>query len=519
LLDPATLQLHNETLLEMVKQAGDKLSDEENVKLARHGYLIRDRRPEEKLSAAFERTDESLSNPTETGIYELLVKPGEFARCLIIVGPKGKKEDERGAVAVRLEGDTRNYVVAHPSRLFVRLPAESREDFAKWFDGLSDASLEAHSGKYILVAPDREATIPFRVTATNDGVYEVWGCFYPDSGPDFMQPAFEDGLLRNNQYSYRRHDLELLEKKDDKYTAFRFFNGKLDVPAKAKAIKLSESDDLLSPGDLSDLELSIKQKHASLVLRVDGPEASINRGKPRTKLAALWSLVSDHGFSEDDANELLKRAEIASLSGRGVRVLVKYGEASRLKQAYGAGDGSGLLMDPGQLSPQFPDPTMNYSPWSGGAMQQEQLEQAMPVQGIGAQVNDPSVYDPSPDNMPDPMLMQHAQQAGQTNQREVFDTAMLGSMLKNVRQNTLVQTYVRDLLKALDRLGRIYFMLCWHSEEFADRYGKQDMPELEDGVRNAFESLGDLTLFLKEKDVEPLGAGNLGETNIDEVAG
>ena len=54
-------------------------------------------------------------------------------------------------------------------------------------------------------------------------------------------------------------------------------------------------------------------------------------------------------------------------------------------------------------------------------------------------------------------------------------------------------------------------MFYWHNEEFKDRYGKQDLPELEDTLRNSFEILGDLVLFLKQKTIDPM----LGDTNPD----
>jgi hypothetical protein len=85
----------------------------------------------------------------------------------------------------------------------------------------------------------------------------------------------------------------------------------------------------------------------------------------------------------------------------------------------------------------------------------------------------------------------------------VADTAMIGGMLKSVRQDSLVDKHLGDLMKALDKLGRILFMFYWHGDRFADRYGKSDMPELEDSLRNAFEMLGDVILFLKQKTIEP----------------
>ena len=57
----------------------------------------------------------------------------------------------------------------------------------------------------------------------------------------------------------------------------------------------------------------------------------------------------------------------------------------------------------------------------------------------------------------------------------------------------------------------------WHGEEFEDRYGKSDMPELEDSLRNSIESLGDVTLFLKEKTIEsPFDKGDI---SLNETAG
>src|SRR5688572_21129501 len=103
---------------------------------------------------------------------------------------------------------------------------------------------------------------------------------------------------------------------------------------------------------------------------------------------------------------------------------------------------------------------------------------------------------------------------------------MIGSMLKAVRQDSLVDRYLGDLMKALDKLGRILFMFYWHQEEFEDRYGKQDLPELEDSLRNAFEVLGDVCLFLKEKQVggglDEFGSGGVGgsgqaEPSIEEA--
>jgi hypothetical protein len=132
---------------------------------------------------------------------------------------------------------------------------------------------------------------------------------------------------------------------------------------------------------------------------------------------------------------------------------------------------------------------------------------------MGAGQTDPSTYDPM-QNI-DPHAMQTAQNAFQQNQKEVFDTAMISSMLNTVRQSDLVDRYLPDLTKAMDRWGRILFLFYWHNEDFSERYGKQDLPELEDTLRNVFESTGDAVLFLKQKTVEP---STFGEPTLDDAA-
>lgn len=93
---------------------------------------------------------------------------------------------------------------------------------------------------------------------------------------------------------------------------------------------------------------------------------------------------------------------------------------------------------------------------------------------------------------------------------------MMAGMLKSVRDDSLVERYLGTLLEGVDATGRLLLNFYWHSDEFEDRYGKADMPELEDSIRNTFEAAGDLTLFLKEKTVE--SPFEDGDVDLDDVA-
>ena len=80
---------------------------------------------------------------------------------------------------------------------------------------------------------------------------------------------------------------------------------------------------------------------------------------------------------------------------------------------------------------------------------------------------------------------------------------MLASLLRGSRDDTLIDRHLGDLVKGLDRIGRLLFNFYWHNEKFADRFGGSEMPELEDALRNSFEGVGDLVLFLKQKSIDP----------------
>ncbi len=87
--------------------------------------------------------------------------------------------------------------------------------------------------------------------------------------------------------------------------------------------------------------------------------------------------------------------------------------------------------------------------------------------------------------------------------RELFDTSLVSSMLNTNRDDMIIDQHIGDIMTATDKIGRILLMLYWKPEKFAERYGDQDMQELEDSLRNSFEQDGKLSLFLKQKTVNP----------------
>jgi hypothetical protein len=265
----------------------------------------------------------------------------------------------------------------------------------------------------------------------------------------------------------------------------------------------------ISPGDIADIQLFFTEKTARMKLYGDNNEVVVTTEKTGSQRMSwkqgLIHLVQNHGLTEKQARDMLQEAQVKGSFAGAVAYNVKYAMPFPYETA-----------GPGPGAPAFPGAEMGTE--QHGYNQTAAIypqEEFIPVDGLQSNLTDPSIYDPF--LMPDQNAVSMAQQAGQQGQKEVFDVSMISGLLKSVRQDSLVDRYLGDLMKALDRLGRMLFLFYWHGEEFEDRYGRQDIPELEDSLRNAFETLGDVTLFLKEKTID-VGEDQMGDPDIEEAA-
>lgn len=521
-----------------------ELTDAEREKLLKDTVLIKDERDSQGTSIAYNtQVRMELINPSETGLYEILEKPGKFDQMVVIANPHSGRGREDFCLIVR-KSAPRNWKNSHRTNLWAKsCDCPTPQDWKDYVEGLSGSDSLEKGGTYVAVHENGSGTCPFVVKESyGDGVYDV---------------SWEDYC----SYSDRRRGVSKLDRPQDwevgysawkarvyvnhrKGSGLKSVNGELSIPDSYKILKIADppkpekdgdslvdrccsvpslhegagsAEQPIQPGNLVDLQLMLT-KQASVVKIHDTGSSVIIKGGPMgpqslTKKAALISLVRDHGLREVQARSMLKEAATQQVFNRSSTFLIKYADP------YSA-------LQPGPGAPAIPEPYMGTEPTGYGSVNSiYPQEDFMPVDDMSSHQTDPSTYDPF--YRPDSQAMQVAQQASQSGQKEVFDTAMIGGMLKAVRQDSLVDRYLGDLMKALDKLGRILFMFYWHQEEFEDRYGKQDLPELEDSLRNAFEVLGDVVLFLKEKTVgggpgalnsTGVGAADSGEPNIHEAA-
>lgn len=510
----------------------ENFSDQDREQLIRDGVVFRDHRTDGEKSIRYNvQVKQQLMNPTQTGIYQVLTNTGEYERCVLLMNPHGPAGRINGVTVIRLDEGTRNWGNFSPKDVWVAGVDESLlggpEAWLDWFKDLPEGELPAADSdtRCVLIGPTRDGTCPFaiaRKTGESEGTQsydvrfttELDGCCSIGIGQVF------------DKYS-PWHDGERVHIDSKDGTKLRSAKGDLYVPKSYKVMRLSptrsdkrmadddkpravtnrdtfESDvPPIRPGRMLEAALGVMQKTASLRVGFDGVNYTINNAaRPMDPTTAIISLVKGHGFSVDDGRDILKTAAAEARRGHWYDCRVKYANP--------------FLTEGGPSAPAYPDfSNSGYNPmgFQGGDVQSP-MQQQIPVPDLSAALTDRSIYNVNPAYMPEPMDANGVNQAVQSGQREVFDTAMIGSLLRTVRDDTLVDRYLPDLMDALDSLGRLLFMFYWHSDKFSDRYGKQDMPELEDSLRNAFEMVGDVVIFLKQKTVEAYPDGQVQDMDL-----
>jgi len=525
-----------------------ELDDDDREKLLKDTVLIKDKRDphgSEASKAYNTQVEQKLLNPHETGLYEVLEKPGDFSRMLVISNPQSNEGQRDFCTVVRIgDSGSKAWLNAHRSNLWAD-KVELREDFDKWFEDLGDRDSLKKGGTYLAIGASGNGTVPFVVREVyGDGAYKVdfkSHCDYAYER-DRDAPTFGRVEESGSGHYVSPYGAKLyVDAEENRGTKLRSIQGELRVPGDFKILTLknppkpkkpkdecnlmpceaepdSESGSEVKPihpGKLDDIQMLFTEKTAALKIWDDGSEVQIGSclGNHRlTKRAALIHLVRDHGLTEQASREMLKQA--AAKGGRRFRMVYAPGFGDKqdmVKEALGPGPNA-----PAMMPPEMGIETMGGRHAVRSIMPQEEH---MPVDEMSAGMTDPQVWDNWQNYQAEDFqnVMGQAQQAAASGQKEVFDTSVIGGLLKSVRQDSLVDRYLGDLMTALDKLGRILFLFYWHQEEFEDRYGKADLPELEDSLRNAFEALGDVALFLKEKTVEPI-AGEMGDLDLDETA-
>lgn len=473
----------------------DDPSDSEKQRVVRDGFAIVDRRPDDsKAELLDDNYTTQFSSPDRTGEYNVLLRNGSIMKLWVFTDMFG------------LNG----VAMVHPTKRLMTL-ADSRRVMA---EGSGEGDADTPYGKaisrnrvsvgdvYIFVDDKGRSVVPLRISSViaENGRrkrFKVHAVSYIDH-------------TMSGSHRTTAPDISWVEFADHS-GAPTLSGDKIILPANFKALKVYDSPwraddekslrvlrDIMVPGDSTDMqEFLFKSGCHNLTVENDGVSSEyyirlddFNDGPYGYKTAAV-RLAKDYHIDADQVDALLK----AAASDYKVHMMIKFAQS---------------VMMP---SPQMPP--MGYEDFTGQPIEyaNQQLVQGQsvgmpqPLSTMDAQriSGGQSQLDASGSGAPadlDNEAMQLAQQAAQAGQKQVFDHATIGGLAGLYDTSATIDSYVPELSKALDRIGRILFIFYWKNEEFSERYGSDDMHEMEDLIRSVFKSFGDLLLKLKQKSVD-----------------
>lgn len=498
------------------------LSDEDRTALLVDGALIKDARSDDEVSEAYPvplRLDEgiTLSNPHDSGIYEVLTSDGTYARCLVVLGPHGAYGPEEQCLVSEI-GKSRRPTLVHPSRVMVR---KKYKGWNEWIESLPvPDDLSASDATRVLISPSGAASAPFTVrrsAGARDGRkgYDVW---------------FDEGRGRDSKSLYSVPPARTTTPRafgPEKVwlggpgSSFRSADGGLTAPAGSRLYTVhagSEDRDYdddgccddspLAVGSQADIEAALMAKTSSLTVDSRHAGVSISGVGYAGRADALLALVADHGFRKEAAAEIL---DLAAAAGGTLEL--------RVKKAYGYG---GPALGEGPSAPPAYDEqsiasSETYGPYGSSASLQTPYARSSPVDELiqtPESQGGPDPYNPAPD----PQMIGMAQRASQQGQREVVDASVVGSLLRATSDEKLVDEHIQPLMKAIDSLAKLDIAGAWHPERLEDRYGKANARDIREAITNNFDTLGDLALELRMKTIEADPAAAAMDNDIEASA-
>jgi hypothetical protein len=442
------------------------LPDSEKSRIVRDGFAVIDNRSDDEKSEVFDIDYvKQYSNPSCPGEYEVLLRNGSSVAAYVFEPCKCN-----GNLVV-VSKDGFSMFSAKQEAIFVR--GDKLGDDVK---GLVPLESMKPGYKYILVGEGLKASDVIRIQAEINAPGE---------------------RKRFNIRSYMPYDsqvgrLEYISLADDEGKSLRHAGHTLVVPSTFKALEIKDDKTYevnaeFRPGSLSDLDYALsKQAVHRLSVDTDGVEFHIYldnqaEGPYGTKTAAI-TLLAKYAMDIADVEGILGEASTAYKS----RKLVKFA------QGVSVGMGVPALADDGGYDEDTGQPILNpvEEEVTGDLQGVPPLADTTdPNYAVGGELEQSAASE----------LSELANQAAASGQKNVFDHATIGSLAGLYDASSAIDQYVPGLLQALDRVGRILFIFYWKNEEFADRYGNEDMAELEDLIRSVFKSYGDLVLKLKQK--------------------
>ncbi len=430
-----------------------------------------------------------------------------------------------------------------------------KDDYTKYED--KDAQ--------IILNQDGEATCAFRADDTvENNVYHIyWPHIHAEVNRWMHGPGITSSFIPCSFDLYGMESRTYIA--IDKLNTTKFKKGidTLYVPFKHKVFDIS--CEKLNLGDMSVVQDTFMNKFSSLNVKSTHDDEFFVNDVHMTKHAAMEKIICDEGFREEDAENIIKAANssVSNITIQYVKpkqLIEKTGNApefirkqaatletihkeyhllnkdddnrKKRKERYRressinkantdktvsrektaatwsddvprGSDGS-LTRDIGGAQDFHIVPPMISEPTINNAVIQEPTFQMHEVGSVRADQLNPAGGAPGQLIPPDPLIVNKATEAANKGQVEIFNTHTMEILLKNSNEEKLISNILPVLELAVDKIGRMLVQFYYHNNKYVERFGSVDTPDLENNLLSNFESLGDLCLFLRQKDIRPL---------------
>lgn len=159
-------------------------------------------------------------------------------------------------------------------------------------------------------------------------------------------------------------------------------------------------------------------------------------------------------------------------------------------------------VDPSQSGLSIPQMTdTSYSPYGT-------QEESLPPQEIGWNEQRPE-YRPSPLYAEDALGAGAPLSKDYKRAKPLGDLSFMRSLMREANLDDQLASSVKTLTKAMHSCGELLFTFYQQQDDYLERYGEDEVKDLEDLLRDMFKQNGKLVLFLKQKSI---AASNAGET-------
>jgi len=470
-----------EIITDISDEKAKGLKDSEKKVLVRQGVFVEDERY--NFSKIFHnRIDPGITeNPGESGIYDVLMADGSWKACVVLFFNKMASDygeiqtvgggNTRGVtqdIAVIPMGSNKRYYCRQISDVFCKAPSN---ESLKQFKGVK-GGITANAGSLIKALEkykkgDGETCCCPCSSAEKALIANGVSLCYEVKLPYDLE-VVNDTISVKSGYDNDQYDIEFTGEEGN----LSLYGRRLFVPKDARVFLPAswDEDKKFNLGNVTQIYSKLVKEASldSLTIHSSGDNAEIRVNDHSSglldKIASIRYLAEGVGLFAGQAQQLLKEA--ARKDNKQVTYLLKTAAPYDVAAYEGK------------------------APFMGGPFAKSDQGVKETTSTVGGQKQE---------NMLPEAVINKANTAASTGIKEVFDTAVLEGLVNIADLSELRKDYIKDMIKGMDRVGRMMFLFYWHNEEFEDRYGDEDMGKLEDTLKQVFVSIGDLVLFLKEK--------------------